>query len=936
MRNSRKIGRSTSAFNFHSPNQKNSRSDNENEKINLNNNINNNNEVFVSKTIDIFNNKNNNYLSKSYQIMNNNNNNTINTNNNTLNLNNLNNINTNNHINTNISLNSNIDNVNINSNARNYLHFNKSFKLKNDKTRYRTLMNLRPFSSNQTIDIDKMNFYKKANVPPHLDVLNLILQNSPERIDMRLVAQKMNILNKEIKQKTINSTNKKFYDYNVIFGYKTNNIIKSYTPKLILQKPTKNQAVNKNGQEIHQVFDEDEITSLFYQKCMDLNIPLKEELMNRFTDYIKLKCVNRIIDLTDCKLGYNSMVVLSEILKKNNNKFSRLILSKNNFGDKGVELLLDSIQDNSSLVELNLSSNAIKAKGGKLIFAYLLEQPSIISLDLSSSEGINRNRICTEGVRLIEEVLQTNFFIENLDLSSNSIKTEGFKYLINGLKGNMVLKYLNVSNNEIDEKGMYYLKDNIIDSKLEVLDVSSNPIGNEGATAVGSCLGSEKLSEVVKVNLSDCSIRFSGIREFFKNLRANKKITTILLNKNNLFSKKWVYLEDFILNLNLRHLELSSCSLNVSVIDISKILQHHSTLKVLDLSHNQINDTSFIYFKSYPKENLSLVELDFSRNYISDKSGKFFFENLINNRCLQKLNFFDNQLQNESANAVIESLRINHSLTYINLKSNRVPIRIMKEINIRIQNNKLIEKEKFLPQLKREIRDLSFDPEEINLLKQRIILQSQEKEMAMQKLKEDNKLIKMKKNENEKELNKVESESNDILSKILSINKEIRTIMDKRETEIFNFKDEIEKIEESMNDISNEIEKIKIDNKRHKDKYDDLYKRLKKTYDITFKKFDDQRKLLMIEIDQLQAKKKKYASKLRILDKLKNGNKTDNNNNNVIETNKSIKSENINNQNSISKEKEDKNELEKAGKTRTKLRRNSIGFTKKAEKKKAK
>ena len=584
----------------------------------------------MSNTIDIFKNKKNNLL-KSFQI-NNNNTNIINSSN-TINTTNLNNIKIHNNTNTNISFNTNIDNINNNNmhtHTRNYLQYNKSFKLANSKTKFTTLMNIRPLSPNQTIDIDKINFYKKANVPSHLDVLNLILKNSPERIDMKLVAQKMNLLNKEIRKKSLNSTNKKFYDYNIIFGYKTNNIIKSYTPKLILQKQTKkNQAVSKTGQEIHQVFNEDEITSLFYQKCTDLNIPLKEELMNRFTDYIKLKCVNRIIDLTDCKLGYNSMVVLSEILRNNSDKYSRLILSKNNFGDKGVELLLDSIQDNSSLVELNLSSNSIKSKGGKLIFEYLLEQPSIISLDLSSSEGINRNRICTEGVRLIEEVLQTNFFIENLDLSSNSIKTEGFKYLINGLKGNMVLKYLNVSNNEIDEKGMYYLKDNIIDSKLEALDVSSNPIGNEGATAIGKCLGSEKLSEVVKVNLSDCSIRFHGIREFFKNLRANKKISTLMLNKNNLFSKKWVYLEDYFVNLNLRHLELSSCSLNVSVIDIAKILQHHSTLKVLDLSHNQINDSSFIYFKSFPKENISLVELDFFRNYISDKSGKYFFENFL-------------------------------------------------------------------------------------------------------------------------------------------------------------------------------------------------------------------------------------------------------------------------------------------------------------------
>lgn len=56
---------------------------------------------------------------------------------------------------------------------------------------------------------------------------------------MKLVAQKMNILNRQFKNTTINSTSKKFYDYNVIFGYKSNNIIKSYTPKLKLKKPGK-------------------------------------------------------------------------------------------------------------------------------------------------------------------------------------------------------------------------------------------------------------------------------------------------------------------------------------------------------------------------------------------------------------------------------------------------------------------------------------------------------------------------------------------------------------------------------------------------------------------------------------------------------------------------------------------------------------------------
>ena len=431
---------------------------------------------------------------KNYSINNNNFNNIVNTNN------------------TNISLNSFNENNTI-------LKYSKSFKPKTPVHKYNNLLNLRPFSSNSNIDIDKINYYKKSNVPSDLDVLNLIIKNSPERIDLRLVAQKMNLLNKEIRQKSLNSTNKKFYDYNVIFGYKTNNIIKSYTPKLVLKKVPKKQGTNKNGQEIKQVFNEEEISSLFYQKCMDLNIPLKEELMNRFTDFIKLKCVNRVIDLTDCKLGLQSMIILREILMNNDIEYSRLILSKNNFGDKGIEILLEIIQYNSSIVELNLSSNGLTAKGGKLIFAYLLNQQSIISLDISSHEGINRNRICAEGVRLIENVLKTNYFIESLDLSSNSIKTEGFKYLINGLSGNIVLKYLNISNNEIDDKGMHYLKDNFKECKLEVLDLSSNPIGNEGCISLGKCLGSEKFSEITNVNLSDCSIRFNGIRDFFKYIK---------------------------------------------------------------------------------------------------------------------------------------------------------------------------------------------------------------------------------------------------------------------------------------------------------------------------------------------------------------------------------------------------------------------------------
>ena len=773
-------------------------------------------------------------------------------------------------------------------NTKNCLQINKPRSTKN---KYRKLINLSPSTMETKIDIDKMNYFKKPNVPQNLDVLNLILKHSPEKIDMKLLEQKINVLNQGIKSKDINMATKKFYDYNIIFGYKSNNIIKSYTPKLKLKNPITTKEVSKNGLETQQIFNNQDISALFYQKCMDLNIPLKEELLNRFTDFIKLKCVNRIIDLTDCKLGFNSMLILSEILIDNDDNYSRLILTRNNFGDKGIELLLNSIRNNNSILELNLSSNSITSKGGKLIFEYLLNQKSIISLDLSSDDGINRNRICSEGVKLIEEVLQTNFFIENLDLSSNSIKNEGFKYLINGLKGNEVMRKLNVSNNEIDEKGIFYLKDNLKNCKIEILDLSSNPIGNDGCIAISNCLLPGKLSEIMYINLSDCSIKFIGIREFFKNVKLNKKLNTILFNKNNLFSKKWIYLEEYLININLKHLGLNSCSLNSAVDDIAKIIMHHPTLKILELSHNQINDHSFTYFKQLPKENFNLTELDFSRNYISDRSAKIFFNNLYNNKALSKLNFFDNQLQNESANAIIESLKNNQNLIYINLKSNRIPIKVMNDISQKIQINKLREKGEFLPKLKREIQELHFEPNEIRALKGRIIMQNNEKKLYIEKLKEDNKIIKLKKFENEKELNIVESESDNLILKLDEINRDINNEIELKEYEINDFNKKSDLLQKKIVNLLSEIDTISIENELNQNKYNDILKQMKKSYNASKKNYESKRKLLQVLIEQLKDKKKKFSLSLKILDRLKNPDKF-----NAIEAqdiNKPIKSQDV-------------------------------------------
>ncbi len=84
----------------------------------------------------------------------------------------------------------------------------------------------------------------------------------------------------------------------------------------------------------------------------------------------------------------------------------------------------------------------------------------------------------------MEAVLKNNRFLEFLNISGNSIRSEGVKIILNGLSSNHTLHVLNLSNNEIDSSGMKHMKNYcekglIAQTKLNDIDLSENPIGNE-------------------------------------------------------------------------------------------------------------------------------------------------------------------------------------------------------------------------------------------------------------------------------------------------------------------------------------------------------------------------------------------------------------------------------------------------------------------------
>ena len=150
-----------------------------------------------------------------------------------------------------------------------------------------------------------------------------------------------------------------------------------------------------------------EIFLLLKAKCKDIGINFRENMFFKFKEFCNTRCKNRIADFSESYLGLNSIKVIS-LLLLDTNRLSRLDLSKNNIGNLGVEILVNSIKKSRSLVSLNLST----------------------------LEGSNRNRITSVGIENIPIFLNVNHFIEMLHLSGNSIKNEGFLYICEGLEKN--------------------------------------------------------------------------------------------------------------------------------------------------------------------------------------------------------------------------------------------------------------------------------------------------------------------------------------------------------------------------------------------------------------------------------------------------------------------------------------------------------------------
>ena len=136
-----------------------------------------------------------------------------------------------------------------------------------------------------------------------------------------------------------------------------------------------------------------------------------------------------------------------------------------------------------------------------------------------------RNNIGCVGAMAVAKGLAQNIALVDVNLCKNEIGSRGAKALANTLLHNNALRKLNLKRNCIGISGAKSLGPAVKASKLKVLDVSFNPLQDEGGKHVVSALKCN--NELETLNMRYTRIGDETCRAFATALRTNRRVTCV-------------------------------------------------------------------------------------------------------------------------------------------------------------------------------------------------------------------------------------------------------------------------------------------------------------------------------------------------------------------------------------------------------------------------
>jgi len=273
----------------------------------------------------------------------------------------------------------------------------------------------------------------------------------------------------------------------------------------------------------------------------------------------------------------------------------------------------------------------------------------------------------------INESVQCNTTLKSLTLCATALSdVERIKDIL--METNSSVNVLNISIRTITP-GKLNMSDNVlISTKMKRVDDDTRVLT---LNVLHENVLNNSNSETLDVSFQ--TIKDHEMFYIIFGLQYNTTIKVLNVSHNQFTDNGVTAIRDYMFNSSVIT-ELNISSNDISIKPIAEILVRNSSLLKLDISNTCINDNEAEIICGALKVNKTLQELNISRGHISPAGGHFIAEGLCENTSLQKLDISTNKILDDGAIAICNCLKTNSNLQELNLSFNKITNRGVKEI----------------------------------------------------------------------------------------------------------------------------------------------------------------------------------------------------------------------------------------------------------------
>jgi Ran GTPase-activating protein (RanGAP) involved in mRNA processing and transport len=281
------------------------------------------------------------------------------------------------------------------------------------------------------------------------------------------------------------------------------------------------------------------------------------------------------------------------------------------------------------------------------------------------------------------------------DFRNNNISLEGIKWFMKiPLQLAQQITKLDLYNNKLDQDALNAFCGWIPKlTKLQVLSLWGNPIGNGGAVEVLKCL------HHCKTPLKELDLAHTGVGEEdcaqLALLVANSNLTRLYIENNSLSSNSVaIIMEGLLQNNTIQELNMKGSHFSdENCVSLTSLLQQaECQLRRLDIPVCSISGEGAAHLAAALTNNHSLTWLDISDNPIGDIGAAAIGDLVSNNTALTTLEMSECGITSEGCVQLAAGLTENTTLGTLWMRGNHVGVDGAKALSVMIAMNKTLRK----------------------------------------------------------------------------------------------------------------------------------------------------------------------------------------------------------------------------------------------------